>query len=107
VHAAAGDQTKDPSQPSPDDRKVVDLGVLTIDKPVSDRLEAQKKLLFLPTRLADGIELSDDRLPCHQGPGLRAIVRAARALTAHRDRSVAVEWTLSAGHSTFAFAWLH
>jgi catalase len=61
--AAAGDQTQDPSQPWPDDRKVVDLGVLTLDKPVADSLEAQKKLLFLPTRLTNGIELSDDRLP--------------------------------------------
>ena len=61
--AAAGDQTKDPSQPWPDNRKVVDLGVLTLDKPVTDSLEAQKKLLFLPNRLTDGIELSDDRLP--------------------------------------------
>src|SRR5712675_3247108 len=61
--AAVGDQTKDPSQPWPDDRKVVDLGVLTLDTPVADSLEAQKKLLFLPNRLTDGIELSDDRLP--------------------------------------------
>ena len=61
--AAAGDQTQDPSQPWPDDRKVVDLGVLTLDKPVADSQEAQKKLLFLPNRLTDGIELSDDRLP--------------------------------------------
>jgi catalase len=61
--AAAGDQTKDPSQPWPDNRKVVDLGVLTLDKPVADSLAAQKKLLFLPTRIPDGIELSDDRLP--------------------------------------------
>jgi len=61
--AATGDQTQDPSQPWPGDRKVVDLGVLTLDKPVADTLEAQKKLLFLPTRLTDGIEISDDRLP--------------------------------------------
>jgi catalase len=61
--AAAGDQTKDPSQPWPDNRKVVNLGVLTLDTPVADSLEAQKKLLFLPNRLTDGIELSDDRLP--------------------------------------------
>jgi catalase len=61
--AAAGDQTGDPSQPWPDSRKVVDLGVLTIDHPVTDSLEAQKTLLFLPNRLTDGIELSDDRLP--------------------------------------------
>jgi catalase len=61
--AEAGDQTSDPSKPWPDNRKVVDLGVLTLDKPVADSLEVQKKLLFLPTRLTDGIELSDDRLP--------------------------------------------
>ncbi len=60
--AAPSDQTGDPSQPWPADRKVVDLGVLTLDTPV-DTLEAQKKLLFLPNRLTDGIELSDDRLP--------------------------------------------
>ena len=61
--ATAADQTQDPSQPWPDNRKVVDLGVLTLDKPVADTLEAQKKLLFLPTHLVDGMELSDDRLP--------------------------------------------
>ena len=61
--AAAGDQTEDPSEPWPDNREVVDLGVLTLDKSVADSLEAQKQLLFLPTRLTDGIELSDDRLP--------------------------------------------
>jgi catalase len=60
--ASPDDQTQDPSQPWPADRKVVDLGVLTLDTPV-DTLEAQKKLLFLPNRLTDGIELSDDRLP--------------------------------------------
>ena len=60
--AAAGDQTSDPSKPWPDNRKVVELGVLTLDRP-ADTLEVQKKLLFLPTRLTDGIELSDDRLP--------------------------------------------
>ena len=61
--AEGGDQTKDPSQPWPDSRKVVELGVLTLDTPVADSLKAQKKLLFLPTRLTDGIELSDDRMP--------------------------------------------
>ncbi|VTZ51729.1 Catalase-related peroxidase [Methylocella tundrae] len=60
--AAPGDQTKDGSKPWPADRKVVDLGVLTIDKAVPDSLEAQKKLLFLPGALTDGIEQSDDPL---------------------------------------------
>jgi catalase len=61
--AEPGDQTKDPSQPWPDTRKVVELGVLTLNKPVADSLAAQKKLLFMPTQLTDGIELSDDPLP--------------------------------------------
>jgi len=61
--AEPGDQTKDASQSWPDDRKVVDLGVLTLTKVVPNSLEAQKKLLFLPTSLTAGIELSDDPLP--------------------------------------------
>jgi catalase len=61
--AEPGDQTKDASQPWPDDRKLADLGVLTLTKVVADSLEVQKKLLFLPTNLTPGIELSDDPLP--------------------------------------------
>jgi catalase len=61
--AEPNDQTNDASQPWPDDRKVVDLGVLTLTKVVPNNAEAQKKLLFLPTNLTPGIELSDDPLP--------------------------------------------
>jgi catalase len=61
--AELGDQTKDGSQPWPDDRKVVELGVLTLNKVVPNSLEAEKKLLFVPTSLTAGIELSDDPLP--------------------------------------------
>jgi catalase len=60
--AAPSDSTKDPSQPWPDDRKVVDLGTLTIDKTVADSAAAEKSLLFLPGQLTDGIEPSDDPL---------------------------------------------
>ncbi len=60
--AAPGDQTKDPTLPWPADRKVIDLGVLTINKVVADSLDAQKKLLFLPGALIPGIEESDDPL---------------------------------------------
>jgi catalase len=61
--AEPDDQTKDASQPWPNDRKVVELGTLTLTKVVPNSLEAQKKLLFLPTNLTAGIELSDDPLP--------------------------------------------
>lgn len=60
--AAEGDPTKDPTQAWPDDRKRVDLGVLTLTKAVADNGAAQKKLLFLPGRVTAGIELSDDPL---------------------------------------------
>ena len=60
--AASSDPTKDATQPWPADRKVVDLGTLTISKAVENSLDAQKKLLFLPGRLTVGIEVSDDPL---------------------------------------------
>ena len=63
VLADPSDQTKDASQPWPDDRKVVDLGVLTLTKVVPNSPAVEKKLLFLPTNLTAGIELSDDPLP--------------------------------------------
>lgn len=60
--AVPGDQTGDATQAWPDDRKVVDLGILTITNTVADSDALQKKLLFTPGRLTDGIEASDDPL---------------------------------------------
>lgn len=61
--AESGDQTKDASRPWPADRKVVDLGVLTLTRVAPDSKQAEKQLLFMPTNLTPGIELSDDPLP--------------------------------------------
>lgn len=61
--AEVGDQTKDPSLPWPNERRVVDLGVLTLHTTLANSREVQKDLLFLPTNLTDGIEFSDDRMP--------------------------------------------
>jgi len=58
--ASPSDVTKDPSQPWPDSDEIVELGVLTIDKPAADSVDAQKELLFLPGQLTEGIEISDD-----------------------------------------------
>ena len=60
--AAAGDSTTDPTMPWPNDRKLVELGVLTIDKAVPNSAQVEEKLLFLPGQLTDGIEESDDPL---------------------------------------------
>ena len=58
--AGAGDPTNDPSRPWPEDRKVAELGVITLDRVVPDSAGAQKALLFLPAQIPEGIELSDD-----------------------------------------------
>jgi len=60
--AAADDSTKDATKPWPESRKVVELGVLTIDRTAANSAEVQKTLLFLPGQLTDGIEQSDDPL---------------------------------------------
>jgi catalase len=61
--ANAGDPTNDASLVWPDDRKTVDMGTIRIATIVPDSANAEKSLVFFPTALTDGIELSDDPLP--------------------------------------------
>ena len=61
--ANAGDPTHDPSLVWPDDRKTVDMGTVRITSVVADSDAAQRALVFFPTNLTDGIELSDDPFP--------------------------------------------
>lgn len=72
--AGAGDRTDDPSEVWPDDRKVVELGVITLTSVAADSAGEERKLAFDPARLTDGIELSDDPLP-----KLRSLVYAISA----------------------------
>jgi catalase len=57
------DPTKDASVVWPDDRKVVELGIVTLTAVAPDNAETQRKLAFSPIYLCDGIQLSDDPLP--------------------------------------------
>jgi len=57
------DPTNDSSLVWPDDRRAVDVGVISIGSVVPDSDIAQKALVFFPTDLSDGIELSDDPIP--------------------------------------------
>jgi catalase len=59
----AGDSTKDPTLVWPDDRKTIDAGTISITSLLADSADAEKKIVFDPTHLTDGIELSDDPLP--------------------------------------------
>jgi catalase len=61
--ANAGDQTSDGSIPWPDDRKLVELGVITVTTVAPNNAALQKSLAFNPIYLSDGIQLSDDPLP--------------------------------------------
>ena len=60
--ANPGDQTRDPTQPWPADRQMVNLGTLTLTGAVADQARAQHDLRFLPNHLTPGIEVSDDPL---------------------------------------------
>jgi catalase len=60
--ANPGDTTNDATKPWPADRKLVDMGTITLDKPASNNVAAQKAFRVLPNALTPGIEVSDDPL---------------------------------------------
>jgi catalase len=61
--AHPGDETNDGSVVWPDTRKRLELGIVSITSLVPHSVAAERQLAFDPTRLVDGIELSDDPLP--------------------------------------------
>lgn len=60
--AEPGDPVDDATKPWPAERKLVDLGKLTLTKVSADNALAQEALHLLPNRLEAGIEMSDDPL---------------------------------------------
>ena len=58
-----GDTTKDSSLVWPEDRKTIDAGTIGINSVMADSAGSERKLVFDPTHLTEGIELSDDPLP--------------------------------------------
>jgi len=58
--AQPGDAVNDPSAAWPKDRERVVVGTLSIDEVESGREQGGDVLVFDPTRVTDGIELSDD-----------------------------------------------
>lgn len=59
----AGDATNDSSLVWPEDRKVVELGTITVTAVMADSEAAEKTLAFDPTKLTEGLELGNDPLP--------------------------------------------
>jgi catalase len=61
--ANPGDQTADPNQPWPEDRKTVQVGTVTISKIETEPDGPCRDIVFDPTILPDGIRPSDDPFP--------------------------------------------
>jgi catalase len=62
VVADDGDDPADPTVAWPDERERVELGRLVLDGPETEREQDGDILVFDPTRVTDGIELSDDQI---------------------------------------------
>lgn len=60
VRAGEDDALDDPTEAWPEDRDVVDLGRLELTGLAFDREQGEDVLVFDPTRVTDGIELSED-----------------------------------------------
>ena len=60
--AAPGDAANDATKPWPQDRRRVVLGTLTLDRLPAEQEPANADLELLPTRLAPGIQVSNDPL---------------------------------------------
>ncbi len=58
--ARDGDPTDDPRAVWPDDRETIEAGTLEVIEPDTTREQGDDVLVFDPTRVTDGIELSDD-----------------------------------------------
>jgi catalase len=61
--ASEGDKTSDASITWPDERPQIELGTITINRRSEDSDAIQRKYVFDPANLIDGIQLSDDPLP--------------------------------------------
>jgi catalase len=60
--AEEGDPTDDPTAAWPDERETVEAGRLEVTGPEPEREQGDDVLVFDPTRVVDGIELSDDKI---------------------------------------------
>ena len=78
--AGAGDPIDDASITWPADRPQVELGSIKVMKPVGDSEAAQRKLIFDPIGLVDGIELSNDPLPARAVSHLQHFVQSTESV---------------------------
>ena len=75
--AHADDQTTDASKAWPDDREWVDMGLVEVTGPDTERERDGDILVNDPTRVTDGIELLRRPDPAHPHPRLRRVGASA------------------------------
>ena len=68
IVAEAEDAVDDPTVAWPEEREHVEVGRLVLDGPELERERGGDVLVFDPTRVTDGIELSDDQMLRFRGP---------------------------------------
>jgi catalase len=79
--AEGGDALDDPTAPWPDDREVVEIGRLALTALAFDRERDGDVLVFDPTRVTEGIRLSDDAI-LRARPGAYSVSVARRIASA-------------------------
>ena len=72
------DSTSDPTEVWPEDRETVDAGRLVLTGPETERETGDDVLVFDPTRVCEGIELSDDPIVTLPPRRLRGVGGAAQ-----------------------------
>jgi catalase len=68
IVAADEDAVDDPTVAWPEEREHVEVGRLVLDGPETEREQGDDVLVMDPTRVTDGIELSDDAILRFRGP---------------------------------------
>jgi catalase len=87
--ADEGDPVDDGSLPWPEERRQVELGTIAVTSRLADSAAAERRLLFDPARLVDGIELSEDPLP---------LARSAVYALAYRRRNKEIQVEVTGVH---------
>jgi catalase len=87
--ADENDPIDDGSLPWPEGRPQVELGTIAVTSRLADSAAVERRLLFDPTRLVDGVELSEDPLP---------LARSAVYAIAYRRRTEEIRVEVTGVH---------
>jgi catalase len=88
--ADAGDPVDDPTVGWPDNRRIVNAGTLEVTQLETGRETGDDVLVFDPTRVTDGIELSDDPILRYRSPAYSASIERRSGVSRPADADAAI-----------------